>query len=209
MFQKILFREQLQKLIHNQTTQEFSDLTGMNRTYLSKYLNLRLDRPPSPQVLKSIASDTITYEDLMISCGYLPDSFSSQGAIAIPVIGAVHAGMPSFAAENIESYEYIDPQEISSSHSYFYLRVEGDSMENARIFSGDLVFVRRQSDVENGEIAVVIIDNEMATLKRVLKKNDTLFLQPENSKYTPLIFTSEDIHRVLIVGKVLHVKFKL
>lgn len=210
MFQKIKFKDQLQSLIGNQTIKDFADITGMNRTYLSKYLNLRLDKPPSPSLLKTIANNVVTYEELMVSCGYLQSqTFSSSGAILIPVIGAVHAGMPSFASEEIESYEYVDPSEISSSHSYFYLRVEGDSMENARIYSGDLVFVRRQENVENGDIAVVIIDNEMATLKRILKKNDTLVLQPENNKYPAIIFTGSDLERVHIIGKVLHVKFKL
>lgn len=210
MFQKSLFREQLKTMIGNQTSQEFSDNTGISRTYISKYLNMRLDIPPKPQILKKMSTDTVTYEDLMVSCGYLqPRTFSEQNAIPIPVIGVVHAGIPTFAKEDIESYEYIDPSEISNPHLYFYLRVEGDSMENARIYAGDLVFVRKQSDVESGDIAVVMIDDELATLKRVIKKKDTLVLQPENSKYAALIFKDKDLDRVHIIGKVLHVKFKL
>lgn len=211
MFQKVEFKEQLQTLIGEQTIKDFAEKTGVNRTYLSKYLNLRLDKPPSAPLLKSIANNVVTYEDLMISCGYLPtQSFPSKDeAVLIPVIGAVHAGIPSLATEEIESYEYVDSTELSPSHSYFYLRVEGDSMENARIYSGDLVFVRRQENVESGDIAVVMIDNELATLKRVIKKDDTIVLQPENIKYTSMIFTNREIERVHIIGKVLHVKFNL
>lgn len=211
MFQKVQFKEQLQTLIGDQTIKDFAEQTGFNRTYLSKYLNLRLDKPPSAPLLKSIANKVVSYEDLMISCGYLPtQNFPAKDdAILIPVIGAVHAGIPSLASEEIESYEYVDSSELSPSHSYFYLRVEGDSMENARIYSGDLVFVRRQDNVENGDIAVVMIDNELATLKRVIKKDDTIVLQPENSKYTSMIFTNRDLERVHIIGKVLHVKFNL
>ena len=69
MFQKVKFKEQLQKLIGNSTTTEFSERTGFNRTYLSKYLNLRLDRPPSPDLLRAIAGPEVSYEELMVSCG--------------------------------------------------------------------------------------------------------------------------------------------
>jgi len=210
MFQKVLFKQQLENLINDSTTTEFAERTGFNRTYLSKYLNLRLERPPSPDLLKSIAGPSVSYEDLMISCGYLSDSNSgTQSTVPIPVIGAVHAGAPALAVETIESYEYVDKSEISPSHEYFYLRVEGNSMCNARICDGDLVFVRRQDDVENGDIAVVIIDNEDATLKRIHKKNNAIILQPENPAYTPMVFASNELSRLRIIGKVLHVKFRL
>lgn len=210
MFQKMQFKQQLEKLLNGTTTTEFSERTGFNRTYLSKYLNLRLDRPPSPDLLKSIAGPQVSYEELMVSCGYLPAELFSPGqSVRIPVLGAVHAGLPSFAVENIESYETVDPSEISPGYTYFYLRVEGDSMINARIYPGDLVFVRKQEDVENGDIAVVMVDDENAALKRILKKNDLLILQAENPKYAPLVFTPPEKKRLRIIGKVLHVKFKI
>lgn len=210
MFQKVKFKEQLQKLIGNATTTEFSERTGFNRTYLSKYLNLRLDRPPSPDLLRTIAGPQVSYEELMVSCGYLPaESFSLRHSVRIPILGAVHAGMPALAVENIEGYETVDASEISACHEYFYLRVQGDSMINARIYPNDLVFVRKQDDVESGDIAVVIIDNESATLKRVLKKDGLLILQAENPAYAPMIFSPAELSRLHIVGKVLHVKFKL
>ncbi|HIY03856.1 MAG TPA: hypothetical protein H9733_02715 [Candidatus Anaerotignum merdipullorum] len=210
MFQKVLFKEQLQKLMGDSTTTEFAERTGFNRTYLSKYLNLRLDRPPSPDLLKSIAGPQVSYEDLMISCGYLPaETFSPSHSVRIPILGAVHAGLPAFAVENIEGYESVDTSEVSPCHSYFYLRVQGDSMINARIYPNDLVFVRKQTDVESGDIAVVIIDNDTATLKRVLKKDGLFILQAENPAYAPMVFTAKDADRLQIIGKVLHVKFKL
>ena len=211
MFQKCRFQAQLKALIGDSTTSEFADQTGMNRTYLSKYLNLRLDRPPSPDLLKSIAGTAASYEDLMISCGYLSEKhITAQTQLqAIPVIGATHAGQPILAVEEIEAYEYVDRAELSLAHSYFYLRVEGDSMMDARICDGDLVFIRRQEDVESGDIAVVMIDDEYATLKRVIKKRDAIVLQPENAAYAPLIYSTADTHRIRIIGKVLHVKFRV
>ena len=80
-------------------------------------------------------------------------------------------------------------------------------MVNARIHDGDLVLVRKQSDVNNGDIAVVTIDDETATLKRILKKENILVLQPENPSYSSYIFSGEEQNRVRIIGKVIHVKF--
>ena len=127
----------------------------------------------------------------------------------IPILGAVHAGSPALAIENIEGYEVVDASEISPSHEYFYLRVQGDSMINARIHHGDLVFVRKQDDVASGDIAVVIIDNESAVLKRVLKKGNIIILQSENNAYEPMVFTSAELDHIHIIGKVIHVKFKI
>lgn len=210
MFEKVLFKQQLEQLMQDCTTTEFAERTGFNRTYLSKYLNLRLDRPPSPDLLKSIAGPSVSYETLMVTCGYLPAStFSVQNSVRIPILGAVHAGSPALAIENIEGYEVVDASEISPSHEYFYLRVQGDSMINARIHHGDLVFVRKQDDVASGDIAVVIIGNESAVLKRVLKKGNIIILQSENNAYEPMVFTSEELEHIHIIGKVIHVKFKI
>ncbi len=210
MFQKVLFKAQLEKLLGDATTTEFAEKTGFNRTYLSKYLNLRLDRPPSPKLLKSIAGQAVSYEDLMISCGYLPaDTNQSVPSVRIPILGAVHAGLPTLAVENIEGYESVDASEICTGYEYFYLRVEGNSMMNARIYPNDLVFVRKQSDVESGDIAVVIVDEDTATLKRVLKRENHIILQAENPAYPSMIFSTNDSSRLQIIGKVLHVKFKV
>lgn len=210
MFQKYLFRQQLEKLLNGATTTEFSERTGFNRTYLSKYLNLRLDRPPSPDLLKAIAGPQVSYEELMASCGYLPAGLQPAApSVRVPVLGAVHAGLPTLALEDVEEYETVDASEIPPGYTCFYLRVEGDSMVNARICPGDLVFVRKQEDVESGDIAVVMVDGENATLKRVLKKNGLIILQAENPKYDPLLFTQEECSRLRIIGKVLHVKFRV
>ncbi len=208
MFQKNLFKEQLIKLMNGRNTTEFSEQTGFNRTYLSKYINLKLDRPPSPRLLQAISSSIVTYEELLISCGYLHSTENQNSkTIKLPVIGSVHAGNPTFSEDYIEGYESVDIAELNPSYDYIYIRVEGNSMINARIHDGDLVLVRKQSDVQTGDIAVVVIDDEEATLKRVLKKENILVLQPENPSYPSYIFSGEEQNRVRIVGKVMHVKF--
>lgn len=122
--------------------------------------------------------------------------------VSIPVLGVVRGGLPIDAYEQeIDSY----PTAVDEPGEYFYLRVVGDSMINARIYEGDDVFVRRQSSVAQGDIAVIMIEDE-ATLKRVYFKENLLILQPENDKYEPMTFTPEQIeqNRVMIIGKVLH-----
>ena len=209
MFDKYKFRALLIKLMEGATTVEFAKRTGFNRTYISKYLNLRLDKPPSPAKLKGLTGKSVSYEELMTVCGHFDGPDRNAEPIKIPVVGCINAGMPVYAAENIEGYESVLMEDVGLGDEFFYLRVSGNSMINARIRNGDLVFVRKQDDVESGEIAVVMVDDETATLKRVIKKQDLIILQPENPEYSPLIFSSGERSRVRILGKVVHVKFKV
>lgn len=135
---------------------------------------------------------------------------SPKQTIAIPILGVIKAGEPIIAIENVEGYEYVDANETKGGE-FFYLRVNGDSMINARIFDGDLVYVRKQSDVDSGDVAVVLVNGYEATLKRVLKTDDSIILQPENPKYKPMVFGRKEIESgyIEIVGKVIHVKFKI
>ncbi len=114
----------------------------------------------------------------------------------IPLLGSIACGEPILAAENIESY--IDAE--STVKADFALRCKGDSMINARIFDGDIVFVRQQPDVENGEIAAVLID-DTATLKRVYKYPNRLELRPENPTFEVLNFEDDEISNIKIMGK--------
>lgn len=119
----------------------------------------------------------------------------------IPILGDVAAGMPIWAEQNYEGYTVVGAEE----HVDFALRVRGDSMINARIFDGDLVYVRRQPEVLNGEIAVVMVDNE-ATVKRIYYHPDKVVLKPENSAYTDMIYHKADAHDIAVLGKVIFVK---
>lgn len=115
----------------------------------------------------------------------------------IPVIGTIAAGEPILAVENIEEYIDLD-KKISAD---FALRVKGDSMVGANIFDGDIVFIRKQSDVDDGEIAAVIIDDS-ATLKRVFKFENQVILRAENPKYKPILLNGDK--SVYIVGKAVY-----
>ena len=114
----------------------------------------------------------------------------------IPILGAIACGAPILAQEHIEGYASL-PQGI---HADFALVCKGDSMVGARIFDGDVVYIRQQETVENGEIAAVLVDGE-ATLKRVRHFGDRISLEPENPMYRPLIFWGEEMNQVQILGK--------
>lgn len=114
----------------------------------------------------------------------------------VPLLGAIACGEPIFKEEN----EWISlPTDIKAD---FCLRCEGDSMINARIFNGDIVFIKACEEVENGEIAAVSVDNEVA-LKRVYyyKDKNKLVLNPENPSYEPFIYTNEELNDIRILGK--------
>lgn len=121
-----------------------------------------------------------------------------------PRLGAIACGEPILAQENIEDYDDV-PEDIKCD---FTLLCKGDSMINARINDGDIVYIRQQDAVENGEIAAVLIEDE-ATLKRVFKYDDKLVLQPENSKYEPFIYIKEEMNKVRIIGKAVGFTSKL
>ena len=114
----------------------------------------------------------------------------------VPLIGSIACGAPILAQEHIEDYVDI-PKHILAD---FALTCKGDSMINARIFDGDIVYIRQQDTVENGEIAAVLIDSE-ATLKRVKIYDDRVILEPANPLYDPLVFRGEEMNAVRILGK--------
>jgi len=102
----------------------------------------------------------------------------------LAVIGRVAAGSPILASENIESYHKVDPQQFKPAADYL-LRVQGMSMRDVGIFDGDLLAVHRTPTAENGAIVIARLDDEV-TVKRLKKKNNIIYLQPENSDYEPI-----------------------
>ena len=117
----------------------------------------------------------------------------------IPLLGTIACGEPILAEENVSDYINMD----NSIHADFALRCKGDSMINARIFDGDIVYIRKQSDVENGEIAAVLINNleTEATLKRVYKTDSSIRLCAANPTYADMVYEKEAMNDVTIIGK--------
>ena len=115
----------------------------------------------------------------------------------LPLIGAIACGQPILAEEHIEDYVDV-PKHIDAD---FALTCKGDSMINARIFDGDIVYIRQQETVENGEIAAVMVGEGEATLKRFRKFDDHITLEPENPMHRPMAFWNEEMNNVRILGK--------
>ncbi len=136
----------------------------------------------------------------------LPEEEAREETQRIPILGRVAAGLPLYAEQNIEGYTFTERR---GKNRYFALRVKGDSMNAARIFDGDIIIVRRQNMVEDGEIAVVMVDGE-ATVKRFYQEGSRVVLIPqsENKIHKPQIYDLHD-HEVHILGKVVEIKIEV
>lgn len=117
------------------------------------------------------------------------DPLSQPGEKLLPILGAIRAGIPTLAQQEILGYMAAD---VPQREGYFYLEVRGDSMCNAGIQSGDRVLIRQQPDAQDGQIVACIVDGEDATLKRFHRQGDWVILQPENPHYAPRIVPVSD-----------------
>ena len=126
----------------------------------------------------------------------------------VPVLGYVKAGIPIEAVEEVLGYEEITPH-MASTGEHFALMIKGDSML-PRFCPGDVVIVRKQSDINNGEIAVVLVNGSDATVKKVFKRDNNLMLVSLNTAYEPIVYSSSDIINspVIIIGKVVELRAK-
>lgn len=135
----------------------------------------------------------------------IPGAFSQGRKIKLPVLGVIRAGEPILAVENIIGWEEVDEDAVKDGE-YFFLRVTGDSMKDAHIPDGSFVLVRKQDYVDDGKIAVILVNNEEATVKKIKYVNEKVMLLPANPAYEPQIY---NIDEVRIIGKVVEIKIKV
>lgn len=191
------------RISKNITQDELALKIGTTKQTIYKYENEIVTNIPS-QKIELISNALNTTPDYLMgwSDKSTDDLYSIPGINPIPKtykrprLGTIACGDPILAEENIETYDDI-PDNIKCD---FTLVCKGDSMINARINDGDIVYIKQQSQVDNGEIAAVLIDNE-ATLKRVYIYEDKVVLQPENTKYPPFVYTKEEMNNIRILGK--------
>lgn len=128
--------------------------------------------------------------------------------MTIPVLGCVVAGYPMEAVENIIDYEEIS-EEMAQNGEYFALQVKGDSML-PRFAEGDVVIVRKQEDIESGDIAIMLVNGNEATIKKVQKFESGINLIPSNPAYDVITYTKKDIDNLPVVclGKVVELRAK-
>ena len=169
---------------------------GTSRQTIHRYESGVITNVPHERIAH-LADALTTRPELLM--GWDEPAFHEESAtVRIPLLGRIACGEPLFASEEYESYVTAD----RSLHADFCLYACGDSMRDARIHDGDLVFVRMQETVDDGEIAVVLIDEE-ATLKRVYydAKEKRLVLMPANPEFAPMVYTGEALSHIRILGK--------
>ena len=127
----------------------------------------------------------------------------------VPVVGRISAGLPILATENIEGYEFAPSSQIKDGYTYFYLRVQGDSM-NLKFNEGDIVLVQKQDTLENDEIGVILVDGNDATVKKYKAENGLVILEPmsTNPENTVQIYNPKNIS-IKIIGKVISYQGKI
>lgn len=125
---------------------------------------------------------------------------NNQSTVTVPIVGDIAAGSPIFAEENLEGTISIDRSLVRGANRLFALRVQGESMVKAGICSGDIIIARRQSEANNGDIVVALLENH-ATVKRLKRRKNSIFLKPENDAMEPIKINRESEFKIL--GKVI------
>ncbi|MBQ8894705.1 MAG: helix-turn-helix domain-containing protein [Clostridia bacterium] len=199
----MLFYKRLRALRQEQglSQQGLADALGISKSSINMYE--RGEREPNFTLIAAMADHFGVDTDYLL--GRSAHKNKEDPAHRIPLLGEIACGKPIFAHE--EKDQFAEPAGIRAD---FCLRAKGDSMIGARIMDGDLVFIRRQPMVENGEIAAVVIDDS-ATLKRVHfhPEEGVLTLMAENPRYAPLIYAGEELSRIRILGKAVAFQSKL
>lgn len=184
------------------TVDDIAEKIGKNRATVYRYESSEIEDLPT-SVLEPLAKALLTTPAYLMgwetnSIFSIPNIIPIPEAKLLPLIGSIACGKPIFAEENIEDFVKLD-KDIDAE---FALRCKGDSMIGARIRNGDIVYIHQQEDVENGEIAAVLIGNE-ATLKKVYKypEKNMLVLKPANPEYEDFIYTGVELEEIKILGK--------
>ena len=182
------------------TQQQLADALKISRSTIGMYE--KGNREPDFETLELIA------DFFNVDMGRLIGNLTPKKGNWIPVLGSVRAGLPMEAVENILDYEEIG-EEMARQGDFFALQIKGDSME-PRIKEGDVVIVRKQPDVENGEIAIVLVNGDEATIKKVQKFAGGINLVPSNPAYDVKTFYNQKIESlpVKIIGKVVELRAK-
>lgn len=161
-------------------------------------------RKPSYEVIQEIAR----YFNVTVDYILGNDSPNGKG-VKIPVLGKVQAGIPIEAIEEIADYEEIS-EDMATKGDYFGLVIRGDSMQ-PRMLDGDVIIVRQQEDVDNGDVAVVLVNGNDATVKKIKKTELGIQLIPYNPAFDIIFYTNDEIENlpVRIMGKVVELRGKL
>lgn len=193
---------------HNLSMDKFAELSGISKGYISMLERNQTQRgeepSPSIEMYRNVAKvigleldELLRQVEGKVSLEPMPKNILPMPKfVKKPRLGTIACGEPILAVEDATEFDDV-PDDVSCD---FTLLCKGDSMINARIFDGDVVYIRQQDMVDNGEIAAVLIDDE-ATLKRVHIYPDHILLSPENPMYQPLVYWGEEMNTIRILGK--------
>ena len=188
---------------------ELSRKTGISKTNISCYMSGKYEAKQDGVKLLADALnvnpvwlmgyDVPMEREIKIESNVFPTSDIPK---KVPVIGKISAGLPILAVENIEGYEFAPSSHIKEGYEYFYLRVQGDSM-NLKFNDGDIVLVQKQDILENDEIGVILVNGNDATVKKYKSENELVILEPmsTNPENTVQIYNPKNIS-IKIIGKV-------
>ncbi len=194
--------------INNITQTELCKKTGIPKSAMSQYIKGNFE-PKQDRIYLIAKALNISEAWLMgYDVSMQREERQKKSAVKIPVLGLVRAGIPMDAVEYIIDYEEIS-EEMAHQGEFFALQIKGNSME-PRITEGDVVIVRKQPDVESGETAIVLINGDEATIKKVQKFNGGINLIPSNPAYDVMTYTNEQIEKlpIRVLGKVVELRAK-
>lgn len=188
---------------------KFADKVGISHTHIDS-----IERGADPRTGKPVKITNETIESLAYAMNIDPsylfnlsigfDVGEKRKGVSIPILGKVVAGIPIEAVEEILDYEEITP-ELANTGTFFALRIHDKSME-PKLLEEDIVIIRQQNTVENGEIAVVLVNGKEATIKQIIKQDNGIILNGFNSSvYPPVFYTNQQIEElpITILGKVI------
>lgn len=163
---------------------------------------------PNPEMISKIAKYFDVSTDYLLGRTNEKKERPREKGVQIPVLGLVQAGIPVEAIEDVIDYEEI-PENMARSGEYFALQIRGDSME-PKFSEGDVVIVRKQPDVNSGDIAVVLVNGDEATIKKIKKRPEGVMLIPNNPAFEPMFYSNQEIQDlpVIILGKVVELRAK-
>ncbi|WP_409370340.1 S24 family peptidase [Lysinibacillus sp. 38-6] len=200
--------------------EKFGETLGLKKAAFNNYVQGRRELPKSvitkmmevhninPSVFFDKDAPLYIRDVTNTNLNNLPPNITpiNSGLVRIPVIGEIACGEPILASQNIEEFIY-EPADTLPNGEIFALKAKGDSMEPT-IPNGAIVLIREQNEVAYGEIAAVLVNGDLeATLKRIKKQGDTVFLMSDNPKYEPYIIDEQNPAR--IIGKAISFKVTL
>lgn len=206
------FANRLQKALDNSKMKQVDlvEKTGLDKTLINKYLAGLMK---AKQDKLTILADALNVNEVWLMGYDIPmdrnigtDELGNP-VVDIPLLGSVKAGYDYLAQENWVGTIQVETSLVGDGSEYFALEVKGDSMAPVFI-EGDIIIIHKQNDCENNQIAIVIVNGEEGTVKKVRKTEAGIILQPLNPAYAPMIFTNEEIDSIpiTIVGIVRQLK---